>query len=61
MQSSANDSQAAFDQTFLKKLEYLNLIARRLVFGRRQALRQSVKKGASIAADSALLSLSSCG
>jgi len=37
-----------FDSEFLKKLEYLNLIARRLVFGRRQALRQSVKKGASI-------------
>jgi uncharacterized protein (DUF58 family) len=37
-----------FDADFLKKLEYLNLIARRLVFGRRQALRPSVKKGASI-------------
>jgi uncharacterized protein (DUF58 family) len=37
-----------FDSEFLKKLEYLNLIARRLVFGRRQAFRQSVKKGASI-------------
>ena len=37
-----------FDDNFLKKLEYLNLIARRLVFGRRQALRASVKKGASI-------------
>jgi uncharacterized protein (DUF58 family) len=39
---------ALFDNDFLKKLEYLNLIARRLVFGRRQALRQSVKKGPSI-------------
>jgi len=37
-----------FDKEFLKKLEYLNLIARRLVFGRRAALRPSVKKGASI-------------
>ncbi len=37
-----------FDKDFLKKLEYLNLIARRLVFGRQQALRASVKKGASI-------------
>ena len=41
-------SDALFDDDFLKKLEYLNLIARRLVFGRRQALRASVKKGASI-------------
>ena len=39
---------ALFDKEFLKKLEYLDLIARRLVFGRRQALRPSVKKGASI-------------
>jgi uncharacterized protein (DUF58 family) len=39
---------ALFDKDFLKKLEYLDLIARRLVFGRQQALRQSVKKGASI-------------
>ena len=37
-----------FDKGFLKKLEYLDLIARRLVFGRQQALRPSVKKGASI-------------
>lgn len=37
-----------FDKDFLKKLEYLDLIARRLVFGRQQALRPSVKKGASI-------------
>ena len=37
-----------FDKEFLKKLEYLDLIARRLVFGRQQALRPSVKKGASI-------------
>lgn len=37
-----------FDKAYLKKLEYLELIARRLVFGRQQALRQSVKKGASI-------------
>lgn len=39
---------ALFDQGFLKKLEYLNLVARQLVHGRRQALRSSVKKGASI-------------
>src|SRR5437868_8015018 len=39
---------ALFDKAFLKKLEYLDLIARRLVFGRQQALRPSVKKGASI-------------
>src|ERR1043166_858278 len=37
-----------FDNDFLRKLEYLNLIARRLIFGRQQALRPSVKKGASI-------------
>jgi uncharacterized protein (DUF58 family) len=37
-----------FDKDFLKKLEYLDLIARRLVFGRQQARRQSVRKGASI-------------
>jgi len=37
-----------FDKDFLRKLEYLELIARRLVFGRQQALRASVKKGASI-------------
>jgi uncharacterized protein (DUF58 family) len=36
-----------FDNGFLAKLEYLELIARRLVFGRQQALRPSVKKGAS--------------
>ena len=41
-------SAEPFDKEFLKKLEYLELIARRLVFGRRQALRASVKKGASI-------------
>lgn len=41
-------SQDLFDKDFLKKLEYLDLIARRLVFGRQQALRASVKKGASI-------------
>ncbi|MBL1216231.1 MAG: DUF58 domain-containing protein [Planctomycetes bacterium] len=41
-------SEPLFDKEFLKKLEYLNLIARRLVFGRNQAMRQSVKKGASI-------------
>lgn len=41
-------SDTLFNDDFLKKLEYLNLIARRLVFGRRQALRASVKKGASI-------------
>ena len=39
---------ALFDADFLKKLEWLSLIARQLVQGRRQALRQSVKKGASI-------------
>ncbi len=37
-----------FDKQFLKKLEYLDLVARRLVFGRLQAQRPSVKKGASI-------------
>ncbi len=41
-------SEPLFDKEFLKKLEYLDLIARRLVFGRQQALRPSVKKGASI-------------
>jgi uncharacterized protein (DUF58 family) len=41
-------TQTLFDTDFLKKLECLNLIARRLVFARRQALRPSVKKGASI-------------
>lgn len=41
-------AQALFDKDFLKKLEYLDLIARRLVFGRQQALRPSVRKGASI-------------
>lgn len=37
-----------FDKDFLKKLEYLELIARRLVLSRREALRLSVRKGASI-------------
>jgi uncharacterized protein (DUF58 family) len=37
-----------FDKDYLKKLEYLELIARRLVFGRQQALRASARKGASI-------------
>lgn len=37
-----------FDSEFLKKLDYLNLIAKRLVFGRQQGLRRSFKKGASI-------------
>ncbi|MCZ6697539.1 MAG: DUF58 domain-containing protein [Planctomycetota bacterium] len=41
-------SETLFDKDFLKKLEYLELIARRLVFGRQQARRASVKKGASI-------------
>jgi uncharacterized protein (DUF58 family) len=41
-------TNALFDNDFLKKLDYLNLIARRLVFGQRQALRPSIKKGASI-------------
>ena len=41
-------ADALFDKDFLKKLEYLDLIARRLIFGRPQALRASVKKGASI-------------
>ncbi|HEY3246183.1 MAG TPA: DUF58 domain-containing protein [Phycisphaerae bacterium] len=41
-------SAPLFDKEYLKKLEYLELIARRLVFGRQQALRASVKKGASI-------------
>ena len=40
-------SEPLFDDEFLKKLDYLNLIAKRLVFGRQQALRSSVKKGAS--------------
>ena len=44
----SNSMSELFDKDFLKKLEYLNLIARRLVFGRRQAMRASVKKGASI-------------
>lgn len=37
-----------FDAEFLKTLEYLELIARRLVFGRQQAQRLSARKGASI-------------
>ena len=41
-------AEELFDKEFLRKLEYLDLIARRLVFGRQQALRPSVKKGASI-------------
>jgi uncharacterized protein (DUF58 family) len=41
-------AQELFDKDFLKKLEYLDLIARRLVFGRQQALRPSDRKGASI-------------
>jgi uncharacterized protein (DUF58 family) len=41
-------SPPLFDSEFLKRLDYLNLIARRLVFGRQQALRPSVRKGASI-------------
>lgn len=41
-------SEELFGPDFLGRLEYLELIARRLVFGRRQALRQSARKGASI-------------
>ena len=41
-------SDELVDKDFLKKLEYLDLVARRLVFGRQQAMRTSVKKGASI-------------
>ncbi len=41
-------SRDLFDTQFLKTLEYLELIARRLVFGRQQAQRISVRKGASI-------------
>jgi uncharacterized protein (DUF58 family) len=37
-----------FDAQFLKTLEYLELIARRFVFGRQQAQRISMRKGASI-------------
>ncbi|NOX58926.1 MAG: DUF58 domain-containing protein [Planctomycetes bacterium] len=37
-----------FDKQYLKKLEYLELIARRMVFGQQQALRPSLRKGASI-------------
>jgi uncharacterized protein (DUF58 family) len=37
-----------FGSDFLQKLETLNLIARQLVRGRRTAMRQSIKKGASI-------------
>ncbi|MBI5862942.1 MAG: DUF58 domain-containing protein [Planctomycetes bacterium] len=41
-------AEPLFDNEFLKKLEYLELIARRLVFGRQQAARQSIRKGASV-------------
>jgi uncharacterized protein (DUF58 family) len=41
-------TEPLFDSGFLKKLDYLNLIAKRLVFGKQQAQRQSVRKGASI-------------
>jgi uncharacterized protein (DUF58 family) len=43
-----NGATELFDSDFLKKLETLNLIARQLVRGRRAAMRQSIKKGASI-------------
>ncbi len=41
-------ADALFDQHFLKALEWLNLIARQVIQGRRQALRASIKKGSSI-------------
>lgn len=41
-------AEALFDPSFLTTLERLNLMARQLVHGRRQALRPSIKKGASI-------------
>jgi uncharacterized protein (DUF58 family) len=41
-------TDALFDQDFLKTLECLNLIARQLIQGRRQAMRASIRKGASI-------------
>lgn len=44
----AGRSRDLFDENFLKTLERLNLIARQLVQGRRQAMRPSIKKGASI-------------
>jgi len=40
-------AEELFDNQYLKRLEYLELIARRLVFGRQQALRASARKGAS--------------
>lgn len=41
-------SEALFDKDFLRTLEYLELIARRLVFGREHAQRMSSRRGASI-------------
>lgn len=41
-------AEQLFDNEFLKKLEYLELIARRLVFGKEHAQRISSRKGASI-------------
>lgn len=45
---AATSAGALFDPGFLTVLERLNLIARQLVHGRRQAIRPSTKKGASI-------------
>lgn len=45
---SAGTLGELFDSRFLQRLEYLNLIARQLIQGRRNAVRASVRKGASI-------------
>lgn len=48
MQSPAHDSQTGFDQTFLKKLEYLHIVAKKVFAGRLRAERRSRKTGAGI-------------
>lgn len=48
MQNPAHDSQTGFDQTFLKKLEYLHIVAKKVFAGRLRAERRSRKTGAGI-------------
>lgn len=48
MANPAHDSQTGFDQTFLKKLEYLHIVAKKIFTGRLRAERRSRKTGAGI-------------
>ncbi len=48
MQRAERGSEAGFDQSFLKKLEYLHIVAKKVFAGRLRAERRSRKTGAGI-------------